>query len=120
MVTAWVRSLAAAAPDGLADPRGRVLVVSDAKLMAQFVTENNLGAVFPTGDAGALGAAVLTVIDQAKDREEGLAERYSWQAQEPKLFALYQRVAPLPADLAVVLDDVPAEFPDLEVTVCES
>lgn len=100
---------------------GLPLVVSDARLMAQFVRENDLGEVFPTGDAAALGAAVLTAIERFSggDRGKDLAALYSWQAQEPKLLELYRRIAPLPPELAEEHLKLPDEFPDLEVTACE-
>jgi glycosyltransferase involved in cell wall biosynthesis len=97
---------------------GLPLVVSDARLMADFVRTHGLGEVFRTDDAQDLAAAVRRVLDAPRtlgSRAE-LASTYSWQSQEPLLLETYHRVAPLPPGVAPAFSDLPAEFPDLQLT----
>jgi glycosyltransferase involved in cell wall biosynthesis len=96
---------------------GLPLVVADAKLMAAFVRDNGLGEVFRSGDPIDLAAAVRRTLERGRpcrSRTE-LASRYSWQAQEGLIAALYDRVRPLPPGLRVDPATLPARFPDLRV-----
>ncbi|MFZ0159749.1 MAG: glycosyltransferase family 4 protein [Kineosporiaceae bacterium] len=97
---------------------GLPLVVSDARLMADFVRAHGLGEVFRTDDALDLAAAVRRVLDapRSPDSRAELASTYSWQSQEPLLLETYHRVAPLPPGAAPALSELPAEFPDLQLT----
>jgi len=90
------------------------LVVSDARLMADFVRRNNLGGVFRSGDSADLARVVRGVLDVAPpaDHLAELARRFSWQGQEEAVLGLYAELAPLntaPAELSQT-------FPSLEVT----
>ncbi|WP_461045851.1 glycosyltransferase family 4 protein [Terrabacter koreensis] len=70
---------------------GLPLVVSDARLMADFVRSNQVGEVFTSGDAESLVAAVERVRKSppAEDTIAAVAERYSWQGQERELLDVY-------------------------------
>jgi glycosyltransferase involved in cell wall biosynthesis len=96
---------------------GLPLVVTDAKLMAAFVRSNGLGEVFRSGDPVDLAAAVRRALEpgRARPSRDELAARYSWQAQEAQIAALYDRVLPVPAPLRADPDRLPARFPDLRV-----
>ena len=90
------------------------LVVSDARLMADFVRRNNLGGVFRSGDSADLARVVRGVLDVAPpaDHLAELARRFSWQGQEEAVLGLYAELAPLktaPAELSQT-------FPSLDVT----
>ncbi len=96
---------------------GLPLVVSDARLMADFVRTHRVGEVFATNDAAGLAAAVRRVLADPRppaDRHE-LARRFSWQSQEPLLLETYRRVAPLPAGQGGP-EAPPPTFPDLHLT----
>jgi len=97
---------------------GLPLVVADAKLMAQFVRANGLGEVFPSGEAAGLADAVRRVLAPGYPRvpRADLVARHSWQAQEPSIAELYDRIAPVPVALRVDPTDLPHRFPDLKVT----
>jgi glycosyltransferase involved in cell wall biosynthesis len=90
------------------------LVVSDAKLMSDFVRRNDLGAVFRSGDAADLARAVRQVLDfpPSDDHLTDLAKEFSWQGQEDGVLSVYAELAPL--------SKAPAErsqtFPSLVVT----
>jgi glycosyltransferase involved in cell wall biosynthesis len=96
---------------------GLPLAVADAKLMAAFVRTNSLGEVFRSGDPVDLAAAVLRALEPGRPRRSRaeLAARYSWQAQEDQIALLYDRVCPVPRDLRVDPEELPARFPDLHV-----
>ncbi|MDQ1288463.1 MAG: hypothetical protein QG622_2028 [Actinomycetota bacterium] len=98
---------------------GLPLAVSDAKLMADFVTRNGLGEVFRSGDAAGLAEAVRRLLTPGRSRpsREWLATRYSWQAQEKQIEALYALVHPVDTLFRVGADRLPASFPDLRVGV---
>ncbi len=96
---------------------GLPLVVSDARLMAEFVRTHGVGEVFATNDAAGLAAAVRRVLADPRppaDRHE-LARRFSWQSQESLLLETYRRVAPLPDRLGEPTA-LPAGFPDLHLS----
>lgn len=97
---------------------GLPLVVADAKLMADFVRQNSLGEVFRSGDAAGLAAAVNRVLEPGRSHpsRDWLAGRYSWQAQEGEIAALYDRVRPLDAPFRVAVKQLPTRFPDLRVS----
>ena len=69
---------------------GLPLVVSDAKLMAEFVTGNGVGEVFVSNDARSFGeAAARALTDPSRYAVREVAERYSWQGQEAAILELY-------------------------------
>jgi len=69
---------------------GLPLVVSDAKLMAEFVTGNAVGEVFVSNDARSFGEAAARVLtDPSRYAVREVAERYSWQGQEAAILELY-------------------------------
>ncbi len=78
---------------------GLPLVVSDARAMADFVTEHGLGAVFRSEDPDDLARAVREVLANPGLRDEKhlreLAARYSWQHQQALIGSLYRDLAPL-------------------------
>jgi glycosyltransferase involved in cell wall biosynthesis len=73
------------------------LVVSDARLMSDFVRRNDLGAVFRSGDAADLARAVRQVLDfpPSVDHLTDLANEFSWQGQEDAVLSVYAELAPL-------------------------
>jgi len=90
------------------------LVVSDARLMAAFVTKNNLGEVFVAGDPRSFSDAVAKVLGApARDHERlaVLAKEFSWQGQEQEIVDYYGTLTGyqgrLPSD---------EEFPSLQIT----
>lgn len=96
---------------------GLPLVVADAKLMADFVSRNALGEVFRSGDAAGLAEAVRKVLEPGRPRPSRaeLARRYSWQAQEEQIAALYGRIHPLAEPFRAEPARLPGRFPDLRV-----
>lgn len=70
------------------------LVSSDAKTMAKFVEDNGMGNVFTTGDAADLGAKATELLANPVPQEHlhELAERYSWQSNEPMLIGAFGRL----------------------------
>jgi glycosyltransferase involved in cell wall biosynthesis len=92
---------------------GLPLVVSDARLMADFVRTNALGAVFRSGDVHDLARAVGEVLAAGRPRAHEVADTFTWQGQEEALASLYRRVAVLPAGVTVQDGD----FPALDVVV---
>jgi glycosyltransferase involved in cell wall biosynthesis len=91
---------------------GLPLVVSDARLMADFVRRHDLGEVFPSGDAAGLADAVRRALARPADaaRRAELAGQFSWQGQEAALLEVYAAVTGRPA---AALGD--AAFPALDV-----
>jgi len=93
---------------------GLRLVVSDARLMADFVTRNNLGEVFVTNDPRSFSQAVAkALVAPAADpqRLAALVKEFSWQGQEKVVVDYYN-------DLTGYQGRVPGdeEFPSLEIT----
>jgi len=93
---------------------GLPMVVSDARLMADFVTRNNVGEVFVAGDPRSFSDAVAKVLGSpAPDAERmaALAKEFSWQGQEQEIVDYYNGLtghrASAPGD---------GEFPSLEIT----
>jgi len=93
---------------------GLPMVVSDARLMADFVTRNNVGEVFVAGDPRSFSDAVAKVLGSpAPDagRMGALAKEFSWQAQEQEIVDYYNGLtghrASAPRD---------GGFPSLEIT----
>jgi glycosyltransferase involved in cell wall biosynthesis len=81
---------------------GLDLVVSDARLMAEFVRRHDLGEVFRAGDGEDLARAIRAGLarprrDPAARRHEraALLARYSWAGQEEALLARYGRLVPV-------------------------
>jgi glycosyltransferase involved in cell wall biosynthesis len=70
---------------------GLPLVVSDARVMAEFVSSAQVGEVFASGDPRALAEAVRRLREQPPAREHvaEVAGRYSWQGQEQTILRLY-------------------------------
>ena len=92
---------------------GLPLVVSDAKLMAEFVRDNGVGRVFTSEDPVSFGEQVgATLADLPTDRVEKVAAQYSWQGQEPAIVTKYNRITGYQGHLPA--RDVP--FGSLEVT----
>ncbi len=90
------------------------LVVSDARLMSDFVRRNNLGGVFRSGDPSDLARAIRQVlkVPPSADHLGDLAREFSWQGQEDAVLSLYAELAPLrlaPAERSQT-------FPSLDVT----
>ncbi|WP_040283624.1 glycosyltransferase [Tessaracoccus massiliensis] len=76
---------------------GLTFVCSDAKLLAQFVTDNGMGRVFRSHDAVDLGRQLTAALAEpvsAKHLRE-LAERYSWQHNEAIILREFSRLAAL-------------------------
>lgn len=74
---------------------GLPIVVSDARLMAEFVTTHQAGQVFVAGDERSYAAAVTAALGAGRrqgEHVEGLARQYSWQAQEPLIREFYAAV----------------------------
>jgi len=90
------------------------LVVSDAKLMADFVRRNNLGGVFRSGDAADLARAVQEVlaVTPPGDHLADLAAQFSWLGQEEAVLSLYNELAPLSG----AGSERSQTFPSLDVT----
>lgn len=69
---------------------GLPLVVSDAKLMAKFVSQEGVGRVFTSEDAKSLGKAVSSALaEPPSERVAEVAAAYSWQGQEAGILAVY-------------------------------
>lgn len=93
---------------------GLPLVVSGARLMADFVTTNNLGEVFVTGVPRSFSDAVAKVLgSQAGDPERlaALAKEFSWQGQEREIVDYYNSLSGYQGRVPDVV-----EFPSLEIT----
>ena len=78
---------------------GLPLVVSDARLMAEFVRTHEVGEVFVAGDERSYAAAVTAALGAGRrqgERVEELAQRFSWQAQEPLIREYYSSVTGFP------------------------
>lgn len=74
---------------------GLPLVVSDARLMAEFVRTHEVGEVFVAGDEQSYAAAVTAALGAGRrqgERVEELARQFSWQAQEPLIREYYRGV----------------------------
>lgn len=96
---------------------GLPLVVSDARLMADFVRTHSVGEVFTAGDEASYAAAVTAALAASRreaDVVERLAHEYSWQAQEEKIRAYYARITGFEGRAA---ED---EFPSLDVVVASA
>ena len=92
---------------------GLPLVVSDAKLMADFVRDNNVGRVFTSEDPVSFGEQVgATLADLPTGRVKAVAAQYSWQGQEPAIVAKYNGITGFQGHLPA--GDVP--FGSLAVT----
>jgi glycosyltransferase involved in cell wall biosynthesis len=99
---------------------GLPVVTSDIRAMSAFVREHRIGVVFRSGDAEDLARAVREVLadpspwTDPRQRAE-LVARWSWQAQEAALGALYARVVPPgPAHLGDLFPPVHVEFDEPE------
>lgn len=96
---------------------GLPLVVSDAKLMADFVRTHSVGEVFTAGDEASYAAAVTAALAAARREAEvveRLAHEYSWQAQEEKIRTYYAGITGFEGHAA---ED---EFPSLDVVVASA
>lgn len=85
---------------------GLPTVVSDVKAMKDFVEQHGVGNVFKAGDPESCAAALQRTYDNRAQHKQAitndLKDRYSWQAQEQKILAIYERllatVAPIDED----------------------
>lgn len=92
---------------------GLPLVVSDARLMAEFVTTNGVGRVFTSEDPRSFGEQVGAVLaDPPLERVGEVASTYSWQGQEEAIISLYNNITGFEG--TVPSDDV--AFGSLEVS----
>lgn len=90
---------------------GLPLVVSDARLMAEFVTEHQVGEVFTAGDERSYARAVTAALGAGRrqgERVHTLAEQFSWQAQEPLIREYYASITGFPGH------EPAHEFPSLD------
>ncbi|MGO1489462.1 MAG: glycosyltransferase [Arachnia sp.] len=72
---------------------GLPLVVSDARLMAEFVTDNGVGRVFTSEDPVSFGEQVGALLaDRPLERVSEVAATYSWQGQEESIIAAYNQL----------------------------
>ncbi len=91
---------------------GLPLVVSDARLMAEFVTENGVGRVFVSEDPVSFGEQVGALLaDPPLERVKKVAATYSWQGQEAAIISEYNRITGFDAKLP----DGDVDFGSLEV-----
>ncbi|MDO5677578.1 MAG: glycosyltransferase [Propionibacteriaceae bacterium] len=76
---------------------GLTFVTSDAKLLAQFVTDNGMGRVFRSHDAEDLGRQLTAALANpvSKEHLRELAERHSWQHNESIILREFGRLASL-------------------------
>lgn len=78
---------------------GLPVVVSDVRLMGEFVRGRGIGATFEPGDAGDLARAVRDVLAdlpalRASVRDPQLRVEYSWEAQAERIAQLYASFTP--------------------------
>ena len=93
---------------------GLPLVVSDARLMADFVTKHHVGEVFVAGDPRSFADAVTRVLGSPAgdpERLAALARQFSWQGQEQEIVDYYNSLTGY--DGRVPSDE---EFPSVEIT----
>ncbi len=95
---------------------GLTMVTSDARLIAEFVREHDLGEVFADDDPADCARAVRAALDHPRDPSapayEDLRRRYSWQGQEAAIRDLYASMVTPPTP-----DGIAAEpFGSLAVT----
>jgi glycosyltransferase involved in cell wall biosynthesis len=100
---------------------GLPVVVSDCTAQKRFVRDEGIGAVHVTEDPADLAVAVTTVLNdldhyRASVRRQQLRERYSWQASERALHALYSELL---GPTGVHLPPTDGTFPDLGETDVE-
>lgn len=73
---------------------GMVLVVSDCRRQAEFVTQQGVGEVFAAGDPQDFAATIRKVLKNFEDyksrMDENLLESLTWESQEVELAAIYQ------------------------------
>jgi glycosyltransferase involved in cell wall biosynthesis len=85
---------------------GVPMVVSDLRLLGPLVRRLGVGRVYPFGDARALASVITWMLRERHTFLPALLDpevrrTYSWQAQEPALLGVYERLAPPPATVAV-------------------
>src|SRR5699024_10255091 len=70
------------------------MVSSDATTMAEFVRFNGMGAVFTSDDPKDLGEKINHALANPvpQDHLHELAQKYSWQSNEPGLLAAFGRL----------------------------
>lgn len=95
---------------------GLPLVVSDAKMMAAFVRDHEVGETFVSGHPDSLASAVerLRSAPPSKAHLAAVAERYSWQGQEAVVLKVYDELTGWSSRVPGAGDI------DLEVTTHES
>ena len=76
---------------------GKPVVVSSAKPLARIVQETGAGLVYPSGDAGALARAVISIYQDKKlaarfgdAGRRAVKEKYNWSMEGEKLVNLYR------------------------------
>lgn len=91
---------------------GLPLVVSDARLMADFVRRHHVGQVFRAGNEASYAEAVTAALASARheaETVERLAREYSWQAQEDRIRTYYAGITGFEGHR------VDEDFPSLDV-----
>jgi glycosyltransferase involved in cell wall biosynthesis len=74
-------------------------VVSDNRVMKEFVEQHDCGVSFKAGDASSLAEAVTRVLDRLRSQPswrqsiQALSEQYSWEVQEPAIADVYEKLA---------------------------
>ena len=74
-------------------------VVSDNRVMKEFVEEHDCGLAFEVGNAGLLAEAVTRALERLRAEPswrqsiQALAERYSWETQESVIAGIYDDLA---------------------------
>lgn len=74
-------------------------VVSDNRVMKEFVEEHDCGVAFEVGNAASLAEAVTRVLDRLRSEPswrqsiQALSEQYSWEAQESVIANIYINLA---------------------------
>ena len=100
-------------------------VVSDVAAMSRFVRSTGVGEVYRSGDVGHLRASLRAVVDRVEVYrariDANLRERYTWEAQEPRIESVYRRLLPIDQPEEALqshgwqdldLDEVPSESAD--------
>lgn len=70
------------------------LVSSDAKTMAKFVVDNGMGEIFRSEDPVDLARAISVELRNPVTQEHmhALAEKFSWQTNEPRIIEAYSKL----------------------------
>jgi glycosyltransferase involved in cell wall biosynthesis len=74
-------------------------VVSDNQAMKEFVNQHDCGLAFEVGNAASLAEAVTRTLERLRSQPswrqsiQALSEQYSWEAQEPTIAGIYEKLA---------------------------